>query len=122
MEFRRYSVSFLRLTLTQPSPCIVAVWEVESTREGLIGIFNVAQEADGEQFIQIPSLPDGNYKNLFVDMGVNELLQHELCAVSVNNNGRLAVPKVAIVLHYTNILLCPEPFYSATFDFNYRHA
>ena len=122
MAFRRYSVSFLRLTLTHHSPCIVAVWEVESTREGLIGIFNVAQEADGEQFIRIPNLPNGNYKNLFVDMGVNELLRRELRAVSVNNNGRLAVPKVAIVLHYTDILLRPKPFYSATFDFNYRHA
>ncbi|CAM4844396.1 unnamed protein product [Rotaria magnacalcarata] len=111
-----------RLTLTHHSPCIVAVWEVESTREGLIGIFNVAQEADGAQFIQIPNLPNGNYKNLFVDMGVNELLRYELRAVSVNSNGRLAVPKAAIVLHYTDILLRPKPFYSVTFDFNYRHA
>ncbi|CAF4249111.1 unnamed protein product [Rotaria socialis] len=111
-----------RLTLTHHSPCIVAVWEVKSTREGLIGIFNVAQEADGAQFIQIPNLSNGNYKNLFIDMGVNELLRYELRAVSVNSNGRLAVPKVAIVLHYTDILLLPKPFYSVTFDFNYRHA
>ena len=122
MEFRRYSVSFLRLTLTHYSPCIVAVWEVESTREGLIGIFNVAQEADGEQFIRIPYFPNGNYRNLYVDMGVNDLLRREFRAVPVNNNGRLVVPKVAIVLHYTDILLRPKPFYSTTFDINYRHA
>ena len=122
MKFRRYSVSFLRLTFTHHSPCIVAVWEAESTREGLIGVFNVAQEADEEQFIRIPYLPNGNYKNLFVDMGVNDLLRRERHLISVNNNGQLAVPKVAIVLHYTNILLHPKPFYCTTFDFNYRHA
>jgi hypothetical protein len=121
MEFRRYSVSFLRFTLTHHSPCIVAIWEVESTREGLIGIFNVAQEANGEQFIRIANLPNGKYKNLFIDMGVNELLRHELRAVPVSNYGQLAVPKVAFVLHYTNVLLYPKPFYSATFDFNYRN-
>lgn len=122
MEFRRYSVSFLRLTLTHYSPCIVAIWEVESTREGLIGIFNVAQEADGENFIRIPNLPKGNYRNLFINMGVNELLRRELCAVSVENHGQLPVPMVATILHYTDIILRPKPFYSEIFDFNYRNA
>ena len=108
-----------RLTLVHHSPCIVAVWEVPLLREGLIGIFNVAQETTDEQFIQIPNLPDGNYQNLFVDLGVKELLNDESRTISVDNNGKLRVPKVATVFHYKDVLLRPQTFYSEIFDFKY---
>lgn len=113
------SVLLFRLTLTHHSPCIVAVWEVASMREGLIGIFNVAQEVTDEQFIQIPNLPDGDYESLFVDLGVDELRNDESRTISVNNNGEVRVPTVATILHYTNVVLRPQTFYSEIFDFNY---
>ncbi|CAF1271864.1 unnamed protein product, partial [Didymodactylos carnosus] len=110
------------LTLTHHSPCIVAVWEAASICEGLIGVFNVMQEANCEQFIQIPNLPKGIYENLFVDMGVSALLEREFRTVSVDKNGLLPVPAVASVLYYVGVLLHPKPFYSEIFDFNYRQA
>jgi hypothetical protein len=100
----------------------VAIWEVASIREGLIGIFNVAQETSDEQFVQIPSLPEGDYENLFVDLGVKELLKDECHTIFVDNNGKLRVPIVATVLHYTGVLLRPKTFYSEIFDFNYSDA
>ncbi|CAF4865472.1 unnamed protein product, partial [Rotaria sp. Silwood1] len=105
-----------RLTLTHHSPCIVAVWEVTSAREGLIGLFNVAQESNDEQFVQISNLPAGNYENLFVDLGVNELLKDESRIISVNNNGKLRVPIVATIFHYTGILLRPQTFYTKSYN------
>ena len=114
--------SLLRLTLTHHSPCIVAVWEAPSIREGLIGIFNVAQETVDQQSIQIFNLPDGNYQNLFVDLGVKELLEDESRTISVNDNGKVPVPRVASVLHYSNVLLHPKTFYSDIFDFNFMSA
>jgi len=122
MQLEPYFASLLRFTLTHHSPCIVAVWEISSTLEGLIGVFNVTQEANSKQCIKIPNLPKGDYENLFVDIGVNELLDDEFHTVSVDKNGELSVPKVAIVLHYTGVRLCPKTFYSEIFDFNYRHA
>ena len=110
-----------RLTLIHHSPCIVAVWEVCSTREGLIGIFNVAQETIDDQFVQIPNLPDGDYQNLLVNLGVKEILEDESSIISVNDNGKVRVPMVAFILHYTNVLLYPKTFYSEIFDFNFTN-
>ncbi len=60
----------------------MAVWEIPSTLEGLIGVFNVAEEANSEQYIKIPNLLKGNYDNLFVDICVNELLDDEFHSFS----------------------------------------
>ena len=122
MTTRSHIDRFVRLILTHHSPCIVAIWEVASTCEGLIGIFNVVQETNHDQMIQIPNLPVGNHENLLIDLGVEDLADHEARTISVDQEGRVPVPLVASVLHYTGIVLRPKPFYSEIFDFSYRDA
>jgi hypothetical protein len=46
--------------LTHHSPCIVAVWESERDREGLIGLFNVSQHNTNQQYVHFDNLPDEN--------------------------------------------------------------
>ncbi|CAF1542027.1 unnamed protein product [Rotaria sp. Silwood1] len=105
------------LTITHHSPCIVAVWQTESDRQGLIGVFNVLQSNTDNNYIQFDNLPDGKYQNLLSN---KEISPCESSIVTVSDNGKIPVPSVAVVLHYSGFLLQPKMFYSELFDFDYK--
>ncbi|CAF5091520.1 unnamed protein product, partial [Rotaria sp. Silwood1] len=105
------------LTITHHSPCIVAVWQTESDRQGLIGVFNVLQSNIDNNYIQFDNLPDGKYQNLLSN---KEISPCESSIVTVSDNGKIPVPSVAVVLHYSGFLLQPKMFYSELFDFDYK--
>ena len=110
----------ISFTITHHSPCIVAVWESKSDREGLIGLFNVSQNNANQQYVQFDKLPDGKYKNLLSNLGIKEIPKSESSTVTVSNNGKIRVPPVATVLHYSGFVLQPQMFYSELFDFDYH--
>ena len=108
------------MILTHHNPCIVLIWENEIDRQGLIGLFNVAQKNDNQQSVQIDHLPDGNYQNLLADLGVEEIPKSDSSTITVSNKGTIPVPPVAAVLHYSGFSLRPTMFYSELFDFDYK--
>lgn len=107
------------MIISHHSPCIVLIWENEKDLQGLIGLFNVTQNHDQQQYIQIDRLPDGNYRNLLSDLGV-EGIQKSDSSITVSNNGTISVPPVVAVLHYSGFVLRPRMFYSELFDFDYK--
>ncbi|CAF1102446.1 unnamed protein product [Didymodactylos carnosus] len=109
-----------RFVLTHHSPCIVGIWEDEVSKEGLIGVFNVEQIAKQDDELEISNLPDGTYQNLLIDLGLKGENTYEQ-DVEINvKNGKLKVPQLACILHYKQLILDPQVFYSDIFDFNYR--
>ncbi|CAF2776509.1 unnamed protein product [Rotaria sp. Silwood2] len=108
------------LTITHHSPCIVVVWQTESDRQGLIGLFNVSQSNTDQKYVQFDNLPDGQYQNLLSNLSIKGMPQCESSMVTVSDNGKIPVPLVATVLHYFGFLLQPKMFYSELFDFDYK--
>ncbi|UJR29841.1 hypothetical protein I4U23_017384 [Adineta vaga] len=104
--------------ITEHNPCIVIIWENEFDKQGLIGIFNVSQT--NEENIQIKNLPDGNYENLLFNSELKDLIQCKSSTINVSNDGRISIPSVALILHYSGFILRPQMFYSELFDFNYK--
>ncbi|CAF3432945.1 unnamed protein product, partial [Rotaria sp. Silwood2] len=108
------------LTITHHSPCIVVVWQTESDRQGLIGLFNVSQSNTDQKYVQFDNLPDGQYQNLLSNLSIKGMPQCESSMVTVSDNGKIPVPLVATVLHYFGFFLQPKMFYSELFDFDYK--
>lgn len=104
--------------MTHHSPCLVLIWENKIDRQGLIGLFNVSQNND--QHVQIDRLPDGNYPNLLSDLCIEGIPNSESSSIIVSHGGKIPVPSIASVLHYSGILLQPRMFYSELFDFDYK--
>lgn len=111
---------FISFTITHHSPCIAAVWENPSDRQGLIGLFNVSQNNTNQQYIEFNNLPDGKYQNLLFDLGIKDISKSECSTITVSNNGKISVPPVAVIFHYSDFILQPQMFYSELFDFNYK--
>jgi hypothetical protein len=61
-------------------------------------------------------LPDGKYQNLLSNLGI----ESESSTIIESNNGKICVPLVAAVFHYSGFILRPQMFYSELFDFNYK--
>ncbi len=108
------------MILTHHSPCIVAVWENQSDLQGLIGLFNVSQNNTNEQYVQFDHLPDGKYQNLLSYLDIKEIQKSESSTIIVSDNGKIRVPLVAAIFHYSGFVLQPDMFYSELFDFDYR--
>lgn len=106
--------------MTHHSPCIVLIWENKVDHQGLIGLFNVSQTNDNEQHVQIDRLRDGNYQNLLSDLCIEGIPKSESSTITVSNGGKIAVPSVAAILHYSGFVLRPQMFYSDLFDFDYK--
>lgn len=106
--------------MTHHSPCIVAVWESQLDRQGLIGIFNVLQNNLNQQYIHFDNLPNGKYFNLLSDLSIKEIPKCESSTITVSNNGNIRVPPIAAVIYYSGFILQPKMFYSELFDFDYK--
>lgn len=111
---------FISFTITHHSPCIVAIWEIESDREGVIGLFNVSQNDKEEQFVQFDNLTDGTYQNLSSNFDIRLCSEYESKTITVLNNGKIPVPSVTTIIHYSGCILRPKMFYSELFDFDYK--
>jgi hypothetical protein len=66
------------------------------------------------------NLPDGKYQNLLSNLGIKEIPESESSTIIVSNNGKICVPLVATVFHYSGFVLRPQMFYSELFDFDYK--
>ena len=123
-QFFSRSLNFNRFIITHNEPSLVAVWENENDRQGLIGIFNVNQRNTKGNVIQMKNLPDGIYSNYLSDVQILPSSSSSSInfpsTIDVSNGGSIPVPLTISILHYSGFLLHPQMFYTDLFDFDYH--